>query len=255
MAVLLYSNGIIEEYKAQNLVFTEEEIVGLFYDYEEIKTERLIDVLNTWCIYGSSSITDPMDFNKLASDLLNCAVYSHILFVHDSEIDPEWKVTDNILYKGYKEFSIDVRKIIDEVASNIIDQLESTTEYEEKVNVLPQLITIGSTPDKRILFGFNPSEQTSDFYTNDEFYMFSKKVYNYIRNNKQEKEPFTIYADKKAVIVIDPKQVVYFLNEMLEKFKSKEDYEICTDISNMIKSWSSKTKKIRRKKSSSNEKT
>jgi hypothetical protein len=250
VAYCLYSNGITESYRPKDLTFTEEEIVKLFDEFEEIITERLITVLNAWCIYGYSKNPDPIDFNRIASDLIKAPIYSHVLYVHDSEINPNWKVTDSLLYKNYNDFSYDIRKAIDDIASNIINQFASTEDYEEKVSRLPQLITMGATEDKRILFGFNPTEQDKEFYTNDEFYIFSQRVYDYISHNKQVKEPFTIYADKKAVIIIDVKYVVSFLNTMLEKFKSKEDYEICTDISNMIKTWSPKTKKTRRKKSS-----
>jgi hypothetical protein len=177
-------------------------------------------------------------------------VYSHVLYVHDSEINPNWNATDSVLYKNYNDFSVEIQRTIDNTAANIVDELQSSEEYEEKITVLPQLVTIGATPDKRILFGFNPTDQTDDFYKNDEFYIFSQKVYDYISHNKPTKEPFTIYADKKSVIIIDPRHVISFLNTMLEKFKSKEDYEICTDLSNIIKSWKPKNKKITRKKSS-----
>lgn len=250
MAILLYSNGLTEDYKPTDFTFTERELTDLFDEFVEIKTSRLITVLNTWCIYGNSPDPDPIEFNRIASDLIKTAVYSHVLYVHDSEINPNWKATDSVLYKNYDDFLIEIRKTIDSAAYNIINELQSSEEYGEKMAVLPQLITIGATPDKRILFGFNPTDQTDDFYKNDEFYIFSQKVYEYISHNKQLKEPFTIYADKKAVIIIDPQYIISFLNTMLEKFKNKEDYEICTDLSNIIKSWSSKTKKIGRKKSS-----
>jgi hypothetical protein len=252
MAHLLYSNGITEEFNPKNLTFTEEELVNLFTEFAEIKSERMIVILNTWGIYGVNSNNDPADFNKIASDMLNIPIYSRVLFVHDSELNIEWNVSDNILYKNYKEHSIEIIKLIEETATDIVNELEASQQYEEKIDHLPQLVTIGATPDKRVLFGFNPNEQTSEFYNHDEFYTFSQKVYNYIIHNKQVKEPFTIYADKKAVIIIDPKYVISFLNTMLEKFKSKEEYEICTDISNIIKTWSLKisTKKTRKRKSS-----
>jgi hypothetical protein len=255
MALLLYSNGLTEEYRPIDLTFTEAELVKIFSDFPEIKTNRLITVVNTWCVYGNSPTPDPFEFNRIASDITRSLIYSPALFVHDSEINPAWNATDAILYKSYAEFSFEIRKVVDAAATNIVNELESSTEYEEKVAFLPQLITIGSTPDKRILFGFNPAEQSDEFYKNDEFYKFSQKVYDYLAHNKQEKEPFTIYADKKAIIIVDAAHVVSFLNTMLEKFKSKEEYEICTDISKMIKQWPAKTKKTRRKKSSDENKS
>ena len=250
MAFLLYSNGLSEEYKPKSLIFTESELIDLFKEFSEIRTCRLITMINTWCIYGISLNPDPMEFNRIAAELIKAPVYSHVLYVHDSEIDPKWNVTDSTLYKSYIEFLIEIRKTVDTVAAEIVNQLEAVQQLEGKIPFLPHLAMIGSTPDKRILFGFNPTEQPKEFYEHDEFYKFSQKVYDYISHNKQEKEPFTIYADKKAIIVIDTQHVISFLNTILEKFKSKEEYEICIDISNIIKQWPTKTKKIRRKKSS-----
>lgn len=256
MAILLYSNGIIEEYKPKGFVFTEEEIVSLFTEYEKIGTERLVEILNTWCIYGKSAVQDPIDFNKLASEITNKEIYSHMLFVHDSEINSDWKTSDSILYKSYDEFIVDIKQYINDIALNIVEEIESSIEdFDDKSKYLrlPLLETIGSTADKRILFGFNPSEQSSDFYQNEEFYIFSQKVYDYITNNKQENDPlFTIYADKKAVIIVDPMHVLPFLNTMLEKFKTKEEYEVCTELTNIIKNWKNQNKKPRRKKSPKN---
>ena len=247
MAFCLYSNGITEEFKPKGLVFAEEELVNLFTEFFEIKTSRLIDVLNTWCIFGASPVPDTMEFNRIASDICGEVVYYHALFVHDSEINPEWKTTDTVLYKNYENFCVEIKKAIDNAATNILNEIEENQEYEDKSSYLPQLVTIGATPDKRILFGFNPFDQTDTFYQHEEFYKFSQKVYDYITQNKQEEEPFTIYADKKAVIIVDTANVNKFLITMLEKFKSKEDYEICTDITKIIKFWGTINKKTKRK--------
>ena len=246
MGVVLYSNGITEEYKPHELVFTEAEIIRIFPEFKEIKTCRLVSVINTWCIYGANN--DPNDFNRLASDIAKEGIYSHVLYVHDSELNPDWNVTDNVLYKDYKEFVMTVKKEIDTTAMNILAELAATQEYEDKVDHLPQLSTLGSTPDKRILFGYNPDEQSKNFYDHEEFYKFSQKVYEYITHNKNKKEPFTIYADKKAVIIIEGQKVKAFLDTLLEKFKSKEDYEICDDITKIMNDWTTiKTKKPRKK--------
>jgi hypothetical protein len=247
LALLLYSNGITEEFRSKDLVFTEEELVSLFTEFNEIKTSRLVDVLNTWCIHGSLTSPDPVEFNRIASDICNEPIYSHALFVHDSELNPDWRTTDTILYKNYTDFYAEIRKTIDSVATNILNEIEESQEFEDKSAHLPQLITIGATPDKRILFGFNPSEQSELFYQHEEFYKFAQKVYEYISHNKQEKEPFTIYADKKAVIIVDTINVNKFLILMLEKFKSKEDYEICTAITKIIEQWSPINKNVKRK--------
>lgn len=253
-ALLLHSNGITEEYKPNNYTFTEEELVSLFQEFTEIKTNRLVNVVNTWCIYGYSPNFDPLDLNRIASEIVKEPVYSSFLFVHDSEINPKWNATETILYKNYEDFLEDIKKEVERVANIVIYQLENSEEYIQKTLNLPYFETIGITNEnpKRLLIGFNPTTQSEDFYKNEEFYQFSQKVYDFISRNRQEKEPFTIYADKKSIIIINSKYVVQFLTSMLEKFKSKEDYEICNDISDMIKTWMPKNKRIIKKNNKEN---
>lgn len=242
MAVILYANGLTEEYKSNDLTFSEEELINIFSEFPMIKTTRVSSLINTWCIYGNNE--NPDNYNKLASDIIDEPVYSHVLFVHDSEINPEWRATDSILYKGYEEFIISLKKIIDDVAINIVNEIEISQDLKGKADYLPQLNTIGATKDNKILFSYNPDDQTKEFYNNEEFNNFSQKVYNYIINNKQDKEPFTIYSDKHAIIIIESKKVNQFLNTLLENFKNKEEYEICTNITKMIKHWTNKTSKL-----------
>lgn len=256
MAILLYSNGLTEEYKPINKTFTETEILGFFNEFNSVKTTRIPSMLNTWCIYGVGD-NDPTEFNKMAVVLLKSKtpIFSHLMFIHDSEINPEWKLTDDILYHDYNNFILSLKKFIDETAERVIDELTANAEYEGKTESLPQLLTIGTTPDKKIIFAYNPDEQSSAFYENEEFYKFSQKVYEYLATNKQNKEPFTIYEDKKAVIIVEKEKVDKFFTKMLHKFQSKEDYEICTNISIMMKSWNSggvidKPKRKRRSKKS-----
>lgn len=245
MALRLFSNGLVENFYPEDSVFSEEEIINLFPESEEIITFRFVDILNSWCIYGRVNKPDPTDYNQIAANIVKSPVYSHVLFVHDSELNPNWKVTDNIIYKGYQEFLTEITKLIEFIANSIMREIQENDE-EGFINYLPQLISVGTTSDKRILYSFNPAEQTKEFYEHDEFYIFSKKVYDFLTKNKQNKEPFTIYEDKKAVIIVDSANVKSFLDSLLEKFKSKEEYEICTNITKMIKQWppKRKTKKI-----------
>jgi len=256
MALILYANGLIEEYKPQNLVFSEEELIKIFEEYS-IVTSRVIAVPNCWCIYGNSKENTFIDYNKLASAIIEKQIFTHALFVHDSELDPDWKITDDVIYKSYAEFLEILKRKINEAAVNILHKLENSEDYENKISMLPKLETIGSTKDNRILFGFNPLNQSKEFFENEEYYLFSKKVYNFLLDHKQEKEPFVIYEDKQAIIIVEKEQVKTFLSQMIEKFKSKEEYEICTDISKIMKSWinSSKPPRKSRSKKSSNEDT
>lgn len=253
MGVVVYNNGITENYKPSKLIFTEQELVTLFTEYDHIKTVRIPYLINTWCIFGEGN-SDPTDFNRIVSDIVQESIFSHALFIHDSEVNPDWNSTDNILYKGYEDFIIMMKKVIDDVAMNILNEFNNAEEYAGKVNYLPLLVTIGATNDKRILFGYNPDDQTKEFYNHEEFYKFSQRVYNYITENKQDKEPFTIYADKKAIIIIDTPKIQAFLDTLLEKFKNKEDYEICTHITKIMHDWTNPIKKKQpRKKANASE--
>ena len=245
MAILLYSNGITEEFRAKGFVFTENELVNLFDEYKHIKTHRVTAIINTWCVYGDS--LDQSNFNKIASDMTGNKIYTHALFIHDSEIDPEWNATDTILYNSYEDFLLLLKNLIDQIAIEILEQFESQDD-ESKVDFLPFLDTlgiVGTTNNKKILFGFNPNEQSSEFYNDEQFYTFSKKTYEFLRKNRQEKEPFTIYIDKRAVIIVETAYVKEFLSTLLEQFKNKEDYEICNDISRMINDWTKITKPVK----------
>jgi len=249
MGVLIYQNGIVEDYNPTSYTFSEKELVFLFSEYKTIRTKRLITVLNTWCIWGENPIRDPQDLNRIISDILEEAVHSHALFVHDSEINPDWKVTDNILYRNYREAVIDIKRLIDSTASGIINEYKNFEENEDAAKLLPVLETIGPTKDKRILFSFNPSDQYSEFYENDEFNSFSKKVYDYIHTHTQDEEPFTIYADKKAIIIVNTQNVPILINKILEKFKKTEQYEICKELVSMISNWNKMLKESKKRKS------
>jgi len=241
-------NGLTENYNPSNLVFTEEEILKLFPEFKAVKSTRLMSVLNTWCVYGIGN-NNIEEFNKLASEIVKDSVFSTLLFIHDTEIDPSWNATDNVIYKSYNEFLVGIKNLIDETALLVMSEMNVNPEFEEKRNSLPQLTPVGSTSDKRIIFAYNPDDQTKNFYNAEEFYKFSQKVYEYLVKNKQSKEPFTIYSDKKAMIIIESNKVKTFLNTLLNQFQSKEDYEICTNISKIIKDWVNggvtKTQKLR----------
>lgn len=246
--IVLFTNGLIEQIKPEKLIFSEQELVNQFKEYEVIKTYRLTEVVNTWCVYGSNVIPDLTNHNKIASELIKDDIFSNTLFIHDSEINPNWKMTDDIIYKSYSEFEYDIKKLINALADKIIKEMNESDEMSGHSIIFPYLEMIGPTIDKRILFSFNPVDQPKEFFENEEFYMFSQKVYDYISSNKQVKEPFTIYEDKKAIIIVETRNVKTFLDSLIDKFKGKEEYEICTNITNLFKDWNKNIKKRTKKK-------
>lgn len=248
MAFILYPNGITEEYRPKGHIFTEKELVDLFKEFNVINTSRVIVPLNTWCIYGD--VIDVNEYNVIASEITKEKIFTHVLFVHDSELDINWKVTD-IIYKSYIDFSKDLMNIIELTAVTISNTLQENSGEESEY--LPILTPKGTTKDKRILFELE-AEQHPQFYEDEKFYIFSKKIYDYLSKNKQVKEPFTIYTDKKAVIFIESNNVKNFLNSMIEKFKTKEEYEICSNISKMIIDWENIRNKPAQRKKKTNKK-
>jgi hypothetical protein len=250
MAILLYPNGLIETIKPKDLVFSEAEIVDLFNEYELIKTCRLIPILNTWCVYGSNKDDTGLDYNQIASSLTREDIYFHALFIHDSEIDPDWKITD-MLYDGYDKFEATIRKIINDIANDIVDRMNEETPELQDTKALPQLITLGTSKDKKIIFGFDLKDQHPDFTDGDKYYEFAKNVYKYISSHKQNKEPFVIYSDKASVVVVEPDKVDEFLTSIRESFMYKEEYETCKNITSIMQEWkdrnSSKKPKKQRK--------
>ena len=257
MALILYPNGVTETYKPNNLVFTEQELVELYSEFKEIKTCRVIPILNTWCVYGIKDNFTPMDYNKISSEITREDIHFHALFIHDSEVDNSWNVTDNVLYSGYNDFMTAMKKLIDEVAIHIMNQLAENPNVEQNTEKLPMLISLGTTKDNKVVFGFNLEEQNKQFFDSDNFYEFAKKVYLYISTHKQTKSPFTIYSDKNALVIIQTEKVKAFLDSLLEKFKSKEEYEICTNITNIIQLWETSiaTPKKKRKPRTPKDKT
>jgi len=250
MGICLYSNGIVEDFIPESLVFSEKELISSFNEFSHIRTKRLIEVLNCWCIWGENKNYDAIEFNRIGSDITQEPIYSHVLFVHDSEINPSWNSTDNILYRNYFDFLKDIKKLIDDIASNIIDEYRNN-EDQDHIRVMPVLETLGPTRDKRVLFSFNPYKQFNEFYENDQFLSFSKKTYDYIHSHIQDEEPFTIFADKTAIIIVDTSNVSFFIDKMLNKFTNEEQYEICKELTIIKTRWNKalKTKKKSKKPS------
>jgi hypothetical protein len=242
MAVILYNNGIVEEIKPNNFTFTEKEILKLFENYKNVRSRRLIEVPNAWCLWGEMEHPEAIDFNKLATDIVEIHVFSHLIVIHDSEIDPDWNMTD-ILNKNYVEFRDDLAEFVDSIAQRIIDEAESR---EETPSIY--LTTSGLTKDKHVVYMFDPNEQSPDFYDNGSFDNFSEKIFEYFQENFKLKDHLTIFADKKIIINVDKENVPIFFNKIIKSFENKEDYEICHELNSIYKNWSSYVSKDKKKR-------
>ena len=246
MAIILYPSGIIEEYNPKQHVFTDQEILHLFDEFTNIRTARLYEVPNTWCVWAEKDKFTDDEFNKLGSDILQEDVYCHVLFIHDTQIDPAWMLTDDIIYKEYDKFKEDLKNYFDKVAESVILEMYRNTDKEEEKNFI-FLNTLGPTEDKRILFEFNPHNQSQEFYEESHFLRFCNKMIDFIKSIKLSKT-FYIYFDKKTVIFIKDENIKFTIDRMIDTFNKKEQYENSNYIKNIYENWLKLKKQARKRK-------
>ena len=103
MAILLYANGLTEETLPEKYTFKDKELIGLFPDFDSLRSYRLYEVPNTWCVWGENDPPDKRsdEFHNAASMMTDIPIFSPILFIHDTEINPEWRLTDEMIVMGY----------------------------------------------------------------------------------------------------------------------------------------------------------
>jgi hypothetical protein len=253
MAILLYGNGLTEELLPTGLTFTDEELIELFKEFERTRTLRLDDIPNMWCIWGENDKPHPDDYNKFGSDILETHCYSHILFLHDTEVDPSWNLTEQIIYHDYNEFKRELLKFFDEVALETMEEIDKFR--EEHGN--PELIALeqaGVSLDKRIIFKFNPDKQPPDFFKKANFLSFAQKSYAFLKKNYKNGEVFAIFADRKMIIILDDDKVKPYIDHLTKAFEQKEEYIICSEILKIYKKWETFKAKKKTKKSVSKKK-
>ena len=250
MAIILYPSGVTETYKPKEFTFTDEEILKIFDDFSWIRTARLYEVPNTWCVWGENGEDDDADFNKLGSDILQENVFCPILFIHDTEINPAWILTDQIILRGYDEFKDELLRLFDQVAENVIMETQRFREEQGETAHLLFLNTIGPTEDKRVLFEFDPQKQAQEFYEDKYFGLFAVKVREYLSTNKPGKL-FNIYHDKKSVIYCKEENIKMLIDMLIDYFKKHESYEYCQELKAVHQKW--EERKPKRKKKAKND--
>lgn len=251
MALVLYSNGIIEEFKPANLTFTDIELTQSFdKNFAFLVSSRLPDVLNTWCIWGEMKDPPEFEYNKIASEIVNTDVLSHIIFIHDSEINPDWKMADSVLYKDYKSFMIELGDFIDDIVRDLSESMlpnasdmavdEDSQDAKQKNMVF--LTSRGITEDKRVLFSFDPAEQSDGFYKDEVFSEFADRIYEYLGNNfydnpQEPNHPLVIFADTKTIISVYSTETDSFFIKLLDYYTKTEQYEVCEALTGIKKAW------------------
>jgi len=248
MSVILYQSGVTEMYEPKNNTFTDQEILHVFNDCDFIKTSRLYEIPNTWCVWGEYKKIDETNFNRLASDIIQEDVFSPILFIHDSQIDPAWLLTDQIILKGYDQFKYDILHFFDYIAENALKETQKIREEQGANNNLIFLITVGPTEDKRVLFEFDPHKQSPEFYKDGNFINFAEKISEFLINNFKNRKLFHIYEDKKTVIFIKNENVEFLNNKLIESFNKIEKYELSKELKDIGDKWKEYRNKSRKKK-------
>jgi len=247
MSIILYPSGVTENYTASGLVFTDDEILHIFDDFDSMRSARMTEVPNTWCVWGENKDNDETNYNRLASDIFKEDIFSHVMFIHDTEIDPSWMLTDDIILKGYDEFRDSLLGFMDKMAEAVLKEQKTS-------DSMLFLTTIGPTEDKRVLFEFDPHKQPTDFYNDSNFGNFAVKMKEYFNTYKSTKM-FFIYHDKKSVVYCADANVEFLVQKLIEYFTRHEDYEYCTVLRDRFNKWQlsiSKPKKKRQPKNGTN---
>jgi len=240
MALIIYSNGIVEELVSIGDTFSHRELVDSFTEYTSLETFRLPDVPNTWCLWGEMNNPPENEFNKIGSEIVVTEIFSHLIFIHDSELNRDWNMTDEILQKSYKEWMDDLAKYTNHLIENISKARQATISEKDRMNMI-FLTTLGHTPDKRVLFKFNPNEQADNFYEVG-FSSFAHNIFKYLEENfykepVEESKPFVVYADTKTIVIVDNEDVDQFFKHMLDVFEKNEAYETCSKITDIKNAW------------------
>ena len=242
MAIIQHSNGIIEDIKPGRATFTDDELIGLLENYSKIETVRLLEVPNTWCVWGVSENNPDIEYNKIASIIINEHVYSPLIIVHDTELDPTWNLNDDIILQDYESFRTEVYELIDEIATRAIE--ETSAMSDEDTNKMMILTTVGPTQDKKVLFEFSLKKQSNEFFRADNMDEFNAKVMDYwdayfFDNIKVNDNFCVIYADSKHIIRIPDAEVDEFMKVMRDYSEKIEEYEDCSAIKNYQRAWTS----------------
>lgn len=253
MALIIYSNAIIEELSPNNLVFTEDEIINIFGEnYHTLHSKRITEIPNCWAAWGTMDNPANNEYNLIGSEIIDFDIDSPLLIIHDSEINPEWRITDDIILKNYDDFHQDITKHINKVAADVLKKEQDQIENGEKEDSRITLKQLGITLDKKLLFSFDLDSQAKDFFTNTSFFNFSKNILNYLTknydNDRINKKPFTIFDDNKTVVVVEEDKVEATLDKIIKTFEEFEHYENCQLLHAIKEKWINSNKEIPQKK-------
>ena len=238
MAIILYSNGIVEEYKSNDLVFTDEEILHVFDGFKRIRSRRLIEIPNVWCLWGESEVKQDNEYSTIGSNLMEDHIFSIVVFIHDTELDPSWRLSESVIYGDYPLFKEGMMGLIDHVAKLTIKESQEKRRLEGNDDNIVYLDTKGSTDDKKVLFELDPKKQSLNFYKEQNFKNFAYKVSEYLKDHHYESGiMFYIYEDNKMIMYIRNRDVEEILTKIIQFYEKKEKYERCKIVTDALEKW------------------
>jgi len=202
-------------------------------------SERACKVPNTWCVWGQREPVNksPDEFNQVGTDILDQPCYSPVLFIHDTEINPGWMLTDDVILSGYGDFHNELTNFFNEVAKGILEERER---IRQETGEPPNLLVMeqkGISEDKRIIFQFDMDKQVEEFFSEPNLSEFAKKVHNFLKFSYKDGDIFAIYADKNIIMVMSDNQVKPFIEKIIAYFQHHENYEACSIIRNTYERW------------------
>jgi len=244
MSVALYQNGIIEEFKPKEHTFSDQELIDIFDDYQIIRSKRLDEVPNTWCVWGDKENVKEDEYSGMASFIVQEDIFSIIIFIHDTEINQSWKLTDEVIYKNYNNFKVEIMVFIDKMAQKTIEVTKKRREEEGHKDLI-YLETMGSTDvSKKIIFELDPTKQDKDFYEDENFKHFAQKSKEFLTNKYKIQDVFYIYEDGKMKMYVPDKNVEIMMRHIIQFFEKREKYEKCKELQDVLTEW----KKFKKKK-------
>ena len=249
MGILIYRNSLTEELKPQQFTFTDTELLNLFVEFPFVRTHRLSEVPNTWVLWGEHDKLEKEDdeYNEIGSALVQEIVFSPIFFIHDTEINPEWNLTDDIIQTNYDNFKRELFKFIDETAYLImLEKEEIQKQSGQENNNIIVLEQTEVTDQKQIVYKLDLNKQPSEFFKREIFLEFSMKAHDFLTKYYANGHTFLIFADKNILIKIDDNQVKPLIDKIIKTFQDEEQYELCLDIKTIYDKWSKFKSKKRR---------
>ncbi len=239
MAIILYPSGVLRDYRPKGSTFTDKEILELYKKFPKVRTKRLFDIPNTWMVWANTQKNEKDAFSHIGSSIIEEEVFTPILFVHDTEMDISWALSDDPILYTYKQFNVELRQFIDGIARDLITENNADWESGASNKNLIMLTTIGSTSDNRVLFDFLPTNQQEDFWKL-RFDEFAEKTIKFLIE-KQDRAfgelGVIIFSDKKIMIRVRHEHFLELLEKLNDYSEKHEQYEWCSFIKYFKDPW------------------